>query len=234
MTAVLTKSQVNRAGRVLRAFWRPSEELTGPTVVEEAFAVLSEWRAEHSKPLIKATNGLRSMVRSEGAEIQVSQRLKRVPTILDKLVRHPSMALASMQDIGGCRAILANVEELRRVQRRVMHRRPPVRVDDYIAYPRASGYRAIHLVVEYDARCIEIQLRTPPMHEWAVAVERLGGRLAIDLKSGYGPPEVLEWLEAVSQALAIEEAGGIVDTERMDRIRRLREHAQGFLPERGA
>lgn len=49
------------------------------------------------------------------------------------------------------------------------------------------------------------------MHDWAVTVERLGGRLDVDLKGGIGPPEVLRLLEAISGAMAIEEAGGTVD-----------------------
>ncbi len=44
--------------------------------------------------------GLRSMVRTERCQIEVSQRLKRVPTIIDKLLREPTMQLANMQDIG--------------------------------------------------------------------------------------------------------------------------------------
>jgi len=47
--------------------------------------------------------GLRSVVGTEGCTVEVTQRLKRVPTIVDKLRREPTMQLASMQDIGGCR-----------------------------------------------------------------------------------------------------------------------------------
>lgn len=105
----------------------------------------------------------------------------------------------------------------------------PERVDDYVSRPRLSGYRAVHVVVRYDERCIEIQLRTRSMHEWAVAVERLGGRLGEDLKSGRGPQSVLAWLEAISEALAIEERGGIVDSSLAARIARLRQAALPLL-----
>lgn len=50
--------------------------------------------------------GLRSCLTTEGLELDVSQRLKRLPTIEDKLRRLPRMDLSSMQDIGGCRAVL--------------------------------------------------------------------------------------------------------------------------------
>ncbi|GAB4336714.1 MAG: hypothetical protein Kow0010_24670 [Dehalococcoidia bacterium] len=67
------------------------------------------------------------------------------------------------------------------------------------------------------------------MHEWAVAVERIGGRIDEDLKSSQGPPAILEWLEAVSNALATEDEGGVVDTALARRIDTLRRRAQPFL-----
>jgi ppGpp synthetase/RelA/SpoT-type nucleotidyltranferase len=43
-----------------------------------------------------------------GGEIEISQRLKRFSTIVDKLRREPTMQLTTMEDIGGVRAILRN------------------------------------------------------------------------------------------------------------------------------
>lgn len=68
------------------------------------------------------------------------------------------------------------------------------------------------------------------MHEWAVAVERFGGKIGEDLKSGRGPREVLDWLEAVSGALSIEESNGTVDDELVKHISRLRDEALQYLP----
>jgi len=161
--------------------------------------------------------------------VEVSQRLKRVPTILDKLAREPTMKLPGMQDIGGCGAILASIHEVRRVQKRLSKNRPPLKVYDYIAEPRSSGYRSVHVIVKYDGRKIEVQLRTRVMHEWAVTVERPSGRLQSDLKSGDGPEPVLAWLLAISQAMALEEAGETVDTELVMQIAALRQGALPFL-----
>lgn len=222
-----TKSQVNRAGRTIRAAMR-GDAVEGDQFLE-AYRVLLAFRAAHQYPLVKATMGLRSMVRTEGCRVEVSQRLKRAPTILDKIHREPTLQLGNMQDIGGCRAVLANVDELRRVERRLKRNRPPVHTSDYIASPRASGYRGVHVVVEYDNRRIEVQLRTPAMHEWAIAVERLGGRLQEDLKSGRGPTELLELMEAISAAMALEEQGVTVDDGLALRVQELRARAQPWL-----
>jgi putative GTP pyrophosphokinase len=220
-------SQVNKAGKTLRAHQRG--EVVTYSKRMAALTVLRRFRAAHVVPLTKTNMGLRSMVRTEGCRVEVSQRLKRVATILDKLTRQPTMQLANMQDIGGCRAVLDNIDEVRRVQKRLAKNRPPIRVNDYVGQPRSSGYRAVHLVVQYDDRNIEVQLRTRVMHEWAFTVERLGGRLQADLKSGRGPQAVLDLLEAISEAMALEEAGQDVDSALMDRLGRLREAALPYL-----
>jgi putative GTP pyrophosphokinase len=229
----LTTSQVNKAGKALRAWW------AGADLPEEEFQhfglIVIEYRASHRKPLKHANMGLRSVVQSQGCHAEVSQRLKQMRTIIDKLARHPNMGLSTMQDIGGCRAILRDIDEIRRVQRKLvknsMERTGFVKVDDYIAKPRASGYRGVHVIVHYGdpLRSIEIQLRTEVMHQWAFTVERLGGKIDQDLKSGIGPPEVLRLMEAVSEAMELEELGKVVDSTLVERINTLRRDALPFM-----
>lgn len=221
-----SKSRVNKAADNIRAY--VADPMHAGDLSED-FEVVVAFRAAHQLPLTKASMGLRSMVKTEACLVQVSQRLKRIPTILDKLIRQPEMALARMQDVGGCRAVLANIDEVRRVQRRIHRNGKQRRMVDYIATPAPSGYRGVHVIVEYDDRMIEVQLRTEVQHHWAVTVERLGGSLNEDLKSGYGPDEVLNLLAAISQGAAIEEAGGTVDQTLRDEISRLRVEADQYL-----
>lgn len=241
MTDALTTSQVNKAGKVLRdwAMRARGERISVVRTVPERFDRLRPeqhaffdsadvsvivalvnlfvFRAFHSEPLTTASMGLRSMVKTCGSVVRVSQRLKRVPTIVDKLVRHPTMQLSSMQDIGGCRAVVDAIEQVECVRSRLLNaarkRGSSTREKDYIAAPRDSGYRGVHVMVQYGGRWIEVQLRTRTMHEWALAVERLGGRLDVDLKSGLGPPAVLRYLAVISEAMAREEGGGRVDSK---------------------
>ena len=187
MVDALLNSQVDKAGRTLRNY-RRGEDIA-PEVVDAAVDILLRFRAVHQYPLGKATMGLRSVVKTEKCRrTEVSQRLKRVPTILEKLVdRESTLSLPRMQDIGGCRAVLETIDELRRVEARLKKNRSPVGYSDYILNPRSSAYRGVHLVVLYDdshgvERRIEVQLRTLVMHEWAVTVERLSGRMGQNLK----------------------------------------------------
>lgn len=231
-----TRSQVNKAGRTLRQ-WLRVERAGGAfddDTLQAALWVMFRFRAAHQYALTKASMGLRSMVRTERCPVEVSQRLKRAITVINKLEREPTLALATMQDIGGCRALFGTVAELRRVEHRLKKNRPPLLYSDYIANPRSSGYRAVHVVVQYpdewhELRAIEVQLRTRSMHEWAIAVERLSGQHRVDLKSGEGPSELLALLEVVSEAMALEEAGRSVPDDLMEEITRRRAAAVPYL-----
>lgn len=232
----LSKAQINKAGQTARRYLRG--EAISEGAFSQALAVIQEYRAGHQYPLLKANMGLRSAVRAEHCRIEVSQRLKRLSTIVDKLRREPTMALGNMQDIGGCRAVLDSIPELRRVEDRLVGRRVTLRVVDYIAQPRSSGYRAVHVMVAYPDRTgeewsIEVQLRTRPMHEWAIVVERLTGRLQQgDLKSGDGPPPVKAWLAAASEAMAMDERGEPVPEALIEQVGILRVAALPYLGER--
>jgi ppGpp synthetase/RelA/SpoT-type nucleotidyltranferase len=200
----------------------------------EAINTIQLFRAAHQTPLVKANMGLRSIVSSLKIDAVISQRLKRMATIVDKLHRHPTMDLSRMQDIGGCRAVVGSIGDLRRMERKLKHNRPPVVYDDYIVNPRASGYRAVHVVVCYEDqeridRRIEVQLRTPHMHAWAIAVERLSGRLDVDVKSGFGPREVQVWMALISEAMALEERGAPVPDGLRIKIGEARQAATPFV-----
>lgn len=189
-----------------------------------AVDVAVAFRAAHAAPLVSANNGLRSMLRTESCPIEVSQRLKRMATILDKLQREPTLPLLKMQDIGGVRAVLEDLDQVRRVEARIKLNRPVVGCDDYIANPRSSGYRGVHVIVQYghaEPRSIEVQLRTRVMHEWAITVERLGGALGENFKKD-GDTPVQRFMAAVSEAMAIEERGDVPPGDLIDTINRLR------------
>lgn len=200
-----SKNEIKRAGKLLRAHHSGDRRLSFGELLE-AHAALHEWRACHSYPLQKATMGLRSRVRTEGCQDpRISQRLKRRPTIIDKLVRQPRMQLTTMQDIAGCRAVLESIDEVERVAHR-WHRTGRGRVEreyDYIDQPQPTGYRAIHLVVQYDGYPVEVQLRTKNQHAWGVGVESVGSALGYDLKSGEGPDQVLELFRHFGDLLAV-------------------------------
>ncbi len=227
---------INKAGDELRVFLSPATPANDPEALARAVAALDKivaWRAAHATPLATATMGLKSRVSTAGCieGSRISQRLKRIPTILDKLHRQPKMELGRMHDIGGCRAVLGDLSEVYEVLDRY-RARPTVggiKVQDYIEKPKPDGYRGVHVIVKYHGRRIEVQLRTQVQHEWAYTVETVTSRYGLAIKSGGGPPPVREWFQAVSEAMALEEHGETVDDELLQRVYTLRKSAEPHL-----
>ncbi len=178
----------------------------------EAMEVLEWWRREHAYPLTKVNVNLRYYLAAHGRP-QVTQRLKKMPTIIYKLQRHPTMRLSSMQDIGGLRAILANQEQADDVAARLRKnwRNRLAAEYDYVREPKESGYRAIHLVVVQDGRRLEIQLRTPWQDMWAQSAEEDTARLGLGLKFGLGPDDLREYYRLMGEVMAARAEGKLVD-----------------------
>lgn len=204
-----SKSKINKAGKIL------TQDSFFNSEYQEALNLANRWRACHAYPINTFQATLRQKVKPCSGEPIVAQRLKRMPTIIDKLSRFPNMQLTTMQDIAGLRAILENVNDVRAVAQKYIDNKafPHEFVDeyDYISHPRdIDGYRSHHLIYKYknkqnpsyDGLRVEIQLRTKLQHIWATAVETMGTFLGQALKSKQGDKEWLDFFAAVSSAFS--------------------------------
>ena len=203
---------VRRAGKVLRRAQIPQGQRPTEAEVRQAREVVEAYRSAHAAPLNAAYMGLRSSITTEGLDPDVTRRLKRLPTIEDKLRRLPTIDLSTMQDIGGCRAVLDTQEQVQRVAdrfRRNSHRRNQQRdkTKDYVDSPRETGYRAIHIYTRYHGRRIEVQLRTPGQDLWATFVEALTQTSGTDFKNGKGPDEAHDRLRKMAAIISMGESG---------------------------
>jgi putative GTP pyrophosphokinase len=228
--AAFSNGQVNRAGQLLRRFYaRPpvkkGEDIFAGFDVDElvdAMIAVTWWRSLHAKPLSKVAANLRYHVGAENAgvegHIDVTQRLKRRPTIINKLEREPTMQLTQMWDIGGVRARLPSLSHLSAVSRRLRKTWTVVRVKDYVAEPRSSGYRALHLIVKRAGRLIEVQLRTELQDAWANQVEKDSRRMGIGFKFGTGEEEVHDYYRVVSDSFAALDRGEDLSAEQVTAI----------------
>lgn len=183
--------------------------------------VFDNFRALHAMPLNTFQALLRTRIVRLGIKgFIVAQRIKRKPTILDKLHRFADMQLKRMHDIGGIRAILPSIKELEILKdlyldksQKLSHRL--VRIDDYIQKPKESGYRGVHLVFsyhtshpekrDYEGLRIEMQMRTELQHIWATAVEIFEAFMGENFKSSKGQQEWLDFFALVSAAFALKE-----------------------------
>jgi len=196
---------------------------------ENDFDIISNWRTAHSFPLNTFKIGLLKRARLIDEKSIVAQRLKRLSSIAFKLRRFPEMKLTQMQDIAGCRAILANVERVKQLVSDYKHsdiKHKLVHEDDYIAGPKNSGYRSHHLIYRYysdrseaynDLK-VEIQIRTVLQHAWATAVETVGTFIQQALKSSQGEEEWLRFFALMSTHLAFREGTAPVPSTPTDRL----------------
>jgi len=238
MTPEPTREAVNRAGRLvaeLPAAYKADDnetldrlEIDERQRLEEAVEIIEWWRSLHAKPLTSLSANLRHYLKEQGPVV-VTQRLKRAPTMIDKLLREPTMNLTQMADIGGCRALLADQHKVYAVAARLRRNWEVARTRDYAAEPKDSGYRAVHLIVRRKGRLIEVQLRTPLQDAWANQVEEDSRRVGRNFKGGEGQREVHNYYAVVSELLALRELGEEPDNELRQRLLAAYKAAQSYL-----
>jgi putative GTP pyrophosphokinase len=228
-TPQYTRNQVSKAGEFLASRGDGPLEGSEIDVWMHSYEVLANWRACHGYPINTFQATLRNRLKKIDPSALVAQRLKRTPSIVNKLRRLKGMNLARMQDIGGLRAVVRGLRTLDAlndayVNTALTHEH--VAQYDYVRHPKPSGYRSIHLVYRYKARdaspydglLLELQLRTRVQHSWATAVETAGTFLEHSLKSNEGPEEWLKFFALAGHAFAhLEGSAPIPGFEEMSR-----------------
>jgi len=193
---------------------------------------INNWRSSHNLPLFVIRRTLERRAKSISSEAVVAHRIKRLPSIEKKLLdnQYRHLKLTQIEDIGGCRAIMPNIDATlaladsykRRSIGSELHR-----TRDYIQEPKDDGYRSIHLVYKYRSNVaqyqpflghrIEIQIRSQLQHAWATAVEVFITFTGIPAKIGPGEiagilprpvSEIANWrrfFALISSAMALKE-----------------------------
>lgn len=201
-----SRSQVDRVGREL------VQSADTESISDSALSILNDWRSFHTFPLNSITVVLKQKAQRIQKDALVVQRLKRVRSILSKLIREPHMRLIQMQDIGGCRAVFDNIDSVYNLKDSYLDGKGQyeiVHVDDYIRAPKPSGYRSLHLILkynslkypEYNKLLLEVQVRSAVQHAWATAVETVGAVIGQALKSSEGEERWLKYFQYASMAL---------------------------------
>jgi len=205
----MTNKELSRAGEALRSAPQDSPEYA------DALSLVNAWRSLHKKPLNTFQVSLKKFAKEIDIEFLFAQRLKKMKSIKEKLIRFPKTQLHRMQDIGGCRVILSDTEKVYQLKdvflkRKVKHILE--RETDYIKSPKPSGYRGIHLVFKYSSSDetingmrIEIQLRSRLQHIWATAVETASLISETNLKASDGKTDWLRFFALVSSYFALTE-----------------------------
>lgn len=210
-----SKRQIVDAGKVLSR--RITDSDARAENVLEAFRVARSWREASAYPMRRVRAELAGKIRSNKARAISAARLKRMLSIRKKLQITP-LSLYQMQDIGGCRAIVDDIEQFDSVLRPYLDglsRYSIVDDDDHVRFPKETGYRSRHLILKFsdpdvpgfDRHFVEVQFRTRKQHAWATAVEAVGLVRGEDLKGGQGSEDWLRLFALMAGEIAEDEDG---------------------------
>lgn len=167
-----SRSQIRKAGERIRKGVHGESDLD----------ILQEYRSAHVEPMKYVIHLLDECLIPVGNGI-LAARLKRLPTIIDKLTRQTldgsnpnSIQITRMGDIAGCRVILKDIDTLIKFNS-VLELTPYPFIEmkvnkNYLSNPKRTGYRGLHKQFRYNSQFdIEVQLRTQLQHTWSTAVE---------------------------------------------------------------
>jgi hypothetical protein len=206
-----TSGEIDRAGKILSSI-----TVTAKEQESHAMEVMDNWRLSHTHPMDMVRQTLEARAKTISHNPTFGTRLKTESSIRAKLKREGKMQLSRMQDIGGCRVILRDMDEVNELLK-LYAGDPDAKITDYVATPRVSGYRGKHIIYSFDTgntkMKIEIQVRTELQHSWATAVEVCSTFTEQNLKSDHPVCKDERWVRffaLMGSAMALGEGGGIV------------------------
>ncbi|MGB0945090.1 MAG: RelA/SpoT domain-containing protein [Marinomonas sp.] len=230
-TLTYSKKQIEKAGKSIRY------EVSGLDR-EEAILKIQNFRETHLYPLMLIKNHVAQTTKKVSKEGIVARRLKMLSTILDKLERPTlggdlknTIKVTEMQDIGGCRAIVSDLNQLNALHKRLAKSKSIhqiVKTYDYLK-PKNSGYSGIHLVYscflgaveesEWKKTKIEVQLRTKLQHAWATSLEIIDTLENIKLKTSQeGHPKWRRFFKLSGDLVAHQEKSNILGDDKLGEL----------------
>lgn len=149
------------------------EDLALKELNREAFdqikLIVADKKDERSGFLERVEADIREAAAREGLFVEVSSRAKHFYSIYQKM-RKRNKSADELYDLLGIRLLCGTDNDCYALLGVVHRLWKPLegRFKDYIAMPKANGYRSLHtMVMAYDGRLLEIQIRTYDMHRVA-------------------------------------------------------------------
>ncbi len=132
--------------------------------------LLDEKRLDRQEYIDQVIRDFKQALAKEGIEaVDINGRAKHIYSIWRKM-RRKNINFAEVYDIRAVRILVKSEQDCYRVLgiAHSLWRNLPHEFDDYIANPKENGYRSLHTAVKGpDNKVLEVQIRTPAMHEEA-------------------------------------------------------------------
>jgi ppGpp synthetase/RelA/SpoT-type nucleotidyltranferase len=227
-----SKKSIEKAARSIRHGCQDDDR-------DNAIDKIQNFREIHMYPLMLIKNHIARTAKKVSTSIVIARRLKRLPTIINKLERptldghqNNAIKLIRMQDIGGCRAIVKDIPELLSLQKKLSKSKTIHKIIDSSDYliPKPSGYGGVHLIYScfheddtgnnWKKTKIEVQLRTKLQHAWATTLEIIDTLEKIELKTSLsGHSEWRRFFKISGTVVAYDEEALTLEESELNEIR---------------
>lgn len=178
----LTKAQIDKLGDRLRK----------GNITETDLMALDVYRRSFGSAYEVVVNAIRDRL-----ELEPTGRPAKSTTALVEKLRRETIRLTQIQDIAGCRLVTSDPAEQNRVVESLKALFPNCSVVDRRSDP-SYGYRAVHVIVPYEGKLVEVQVRTDLQHQWAELSEKYSDVVDASIKYGGGDESIREWLSELS------------------------------------
>jgi len=138
-----------------------------PDTYKDIARQLATRRSQREKESQQIKEKLIAVLSQAGVEAEVTARPKHIYSIYKKM-RRKGVPFEMVYDVRGVRIIVPDIPACYLALGVIhTHWRPiPGEFDDYIANPKDNFYRSLHTAVIFDdGRTLEVQIRTPEMHQ---------------------------------------------------------------------
>jgi GTP diphosphokinase / guanosine-3',5'-bis(diphosphate) 3'-diphosphatase len=140
-----------------------------PEKYKEIASRIAERRADREKYMLRIKETLTKELATAGIQAQVSARPKHIYSIYRKMERK-HVPFEEIYDVRAVRVIVADKSTCYQVLGTIHSIWHPIpgEFDDYIAAPKDNFYQSLHTaVLDHEGKTLEVQIRTPEMHEHA-------------------------------------------------------------------
>ena len=193
-----------------------------PRKYSEIKKLVSQQRAERERYVAEAGDFLADELRKVGIEARISGRAKHFYSIYSKMTKK-GREFNEIYDLTAMRVIVDSVKDCYGAIG-IIHAlwKPlPGRFKDFVATPKSNLYQALHTtVIGPEGRPLEIQIRTPDMHELAeygVAAHVLYKELpSQDGVKGDKGREKMTWLRQLLEAEGEQEPEEFLESLKVD------------------
>jgi GTP pyrophosphokinase len=140
---------------------------TNPERYREIASQITEYQADRERAMEQIVGHVRRALAAHNIEAEITGRPKHIYSIAKKMERK-EVAFDDIYDVRAVRIVVRD-QQTCYFALGVIHNlwRPvPGQFDDYIATPKDNFYQSLHTAVKYeDGKTLEVQIRTPEMHE---------------------------------------------------------------------